>query len=107
MPASSKPEELSRLRDEPAQHTSVAQVARPLGCVHGLRLEDPVLEAFLRLRQSDHRFLPVLDRPEALAGIVTSHDIERWFHNNGLAVERVICIAAEGSGQTAAEKIAG
>lgn len=75
--------------------------------MQGFRLEDPVLEAFLRLRQSDHRLLPVLDGPEALAGIVTSHDIERWFHNNGLGVGRVMGIAAEGSGQTAAEKIAG
>jgi hypothetical protein len=75
------PEDLSRVSDEMGRYTSVAQLAHPIGYVHGLRLEDPVLEAFLRFRKSDDTLLPVLDRREDLAGVVTREDIDRWLSN--------------------------
>jgi hypothetical protein len=83
------PEELSRVPDEMAQYTSLAQLAHPLGYVHALRLEDPVLEAFLRFRKSDDALLPVLDRREALAGVVTREDADRWLNKGAYEGRRL------------------
>jgi hypothetical protein len=63
---------------------SVGEFARPISYVDALRLSDPILDAFVRFRDRDDAFLPVLDRRDSLAGFVTAPDLDRWVHSNHL-----------------------
>ena len=89
------PEELNNVPPETLRNVTVGQVAHPLVYVSGLRSDDQVLEAFVRLKQSKHSLLPVLDGRETLVGVVTTGDVDEWLHHHGQDVPLIQGIADE------------
>ena len=76
------PEAISHGPDESSRHATVGEFAQPISYVDALRLGDPTLEAFMHFRKRDDAFLPVLDRRDALVGVVTPPDLNRWLSSN-------------------------
>ena len=99
-------DELSRVPDDVARYTSVSELAHPLNYVDGLRMDDPVLDAFLRFKRGHYAFLPILGGGDALAGVVTAQDIGRWLHNNGRRAPAAPKRPAENPAQSVATRLA-
>lgn len=89
------PEELDNVPAETLRNVTVGQVAHPLVYVSGLRSDDQVLEAFVRLDQSKHSLLPVLDGRENLVGVVTTRDVDQWLHHHAQDAPLIHGIADE------------
>lgn len=58
--------------------STVGELAKPISYVDALRPGDPVLDAFLHFRKWEDEFLLVLDRRDAIAGVVAKPDLNRW-----------------------------
>ena len=100
------PGEMNHVPDGALSYSAVGQIAHPLSYVHALRPEDSVLEAFLDFRRSGHVFLPILNRRDALAGIVTAQDVHRWLNWNGHAPRSILAITAAKGGQPVEQTLA-
>jgi len=82
------PEDLYSVPADEARYVSVGQMARPITYVDSLRLQDPVLEVYLRFRRERPAVFSVLDNRDALAGIVTRSDVEEWLNNPASVISR-------------------
>ena len=82
------PEDLYSVPADEAPYVSVGQIARPITYVDSLRLQDPVLEVYLRFHRERGALLSVLDNRDALAGIVTRSDVEQWLDNPSSVIRR-------------------
>jgi hypothetical protein len=100
------PEELGRVSDNIAAYTSISQLAHPLTYVDGLRVDDPLLEAFIRLKRGPHALLPILGGGDAVAGVITAQDIERWLHKNGGRGPNALKKAGENPAQAVTNRLA-
>jgi signal-transduction protein with cAMP-binding, CBS, and nucleotidyltransferase domain len=99
------PEDLYSVPADEARYVSLGQMARPITYVDSLRLQDPVLEVYLRFLRKRPAVLSVLDNRGALAGIITRSDVEQWVNNPSSVIRRAH-EAASTYASTAARELA-
>ena len=75
------PEDLYSVPADEAASMSAGRLARPISWVDSFRLEDSILEVYLRFHRKRPAVLSIVDNSDSLKGIVTRSDVEQWVNN--------------------------
>ena len=75
------PEELYSVPANDAASMSAGRLARPISDVDSFRLEDSILEVYLRFHRKRRAVLSVVDNSDILKGMVTRSDVEQWLNS--------------------------